>query len=168
MNKKTLAYAVGFIATILLANWLTTNYGFVPVGFGLTATAGTFAAGFALAFRDSIQEAGGKKAVLALVVIGGLLSYLVSDVNIAIASGVAFLVSELIDFAVYTPLRKKGFAVAVVGSNIVGSIFDTVIFLAIAGFPIWVAVPGQLVGKLEATLVFLVVIYAVKVLRPKA
>jgi hypothetical protein len=34
-----------YVASILGANWLVQHYGVVSVGFGLTATAGTFAAG---------------------------------------------------------------------------------------------------------------------------
>jgi len=34
-----------FVAAIVLANWLTSRYGFVSVGLGLSATAGTYAAG---------------------------------------------------------------------------------------------------------------------------
>lgn len=34
-----------YLATIVVANWLTAEYGFVPVGLGLLATAGTYAAG---------------------------------------------------------------------------------------------------------------------------
>ena len=53
-----IAVAVLF-GSMLAANYVTTDYGFVPVGFGLSATAGTFFAGFALAARDAINDAWG-------------------------------------------------------------------------------------------------------------
>ncbi len=42
---------------------------------------------------------------------------------------------------------------AVVASNAVGAPVDTILFLALAGFPIWAAVPGQLLAKATATAV---------------
>lgn len=147
------ATAGAFLACILTANYATTEYGMVPVGFGLMATAGTYFAGLTFVLRDAIQDAAGKWAVMTLIVVGALLSYLVADPFIALASGVAFLVSEIADLAIYTPLRKRGYIRAAVASNVVGAFVDTVLFLWVAGFPIWDAVPGQMVGKLAITLV---------------
>ena len=143
--------AVGFLSTILLANYATSTWGMVPVGFGLVATAGTYFAGLSFVLRDSVQAAYGKRWAIALVVIGALLSYLIADPFIALASGVAFLVAELADLAVYTPLRKRGYIRAAVASNIVGAFVDTILFLWIAGFAVWVAVPGQMVAKVAIT-----------------
>jgi len=162
--KRVVLVACALLATIVAANWLTTEFGFVPVGFGLTATAGTYAAGLALGLRDLLQDNGGKRWVLGVIAAGGVLSYLVSDPFIAIASAVAFAAGELIDFAVYTPLRAKAEAgsgrwtVAVAGSNLVGAIIDTALFIGIAfGVSlIWSAMPGQLVGKAWATLALLI------------
>lgn len=164
-----LVAAVSFIATIVLANYLTSRYGFVPVGFGLTATAGTFAAGIALALRDATQDALGRRAVAVVIVLGAALSFLVADPFIAIASAAAFLISELADFAIYTPLRARSrlgdrrWAGAVVVSNVVGAVVDTAIFLGIAfgAAAILPGIPGQLVGKSWATLAYLAVGWAV-------
>ena len=87
----------------------------------------------------------------------------------AIASAAAFLVAESLDFAVYVPIRKrakfgdKRWALAVVASNIVGAIADTVVFLGIAfgSAAILPALPGQFVGKLYATVVYLLIGWAV-------
>ncbi|ATN87198.1 hypothetical protein I5J47_gp53 [Mycobacterium phage Arib1] len=92
------AFGALFVGTVLVANWATSTFGFVPVGFGQAATAGTFAAGFALAARDVVQDQLGKRWMLALLAAAALLSYLVADPHIATASAVAFLVSELLDF----------------------------------------------------------------------
>lgn len=166
MNKKIgIIAALGLLASVIVANWATSNFGFVSVGFGLTATAGTFAAGFALALRDATQDALGKSAVIAVIVLGAVVSYVVADPMIALASGAAFLISELCDFGVYTPLRKKSslgdrrWAIAVVASNIVGAIVDTVVFLVIAfgAASVAPAILGQLVGKTWATAGYLVI-----------
>lgn len=150
MKLKIIA-ALGFIATILAANYVTTRYGMVPVGFGLMATAGTYFAGLAFILRDLVQDKAGRVWVAALIVIGAALSFAISAPAIALASGVAFLLSEAADFAVYTPLRERGYIRAAVASNLVGAVIDTVVFLTIAGFPLRQAFAGQLVGKMLVT-----------------
>jgi hypothetical protein len=62
-------------------------------------------------------------------------------------------VSELADLVVYQPLRRRGFLRAVLASNAVGAPLDTIVFLALAGFPVWSALPGQLWVKAWATLI---------------
>nr|WP_322002035.1 VUT family protein [Rhodococcus qingshengii] len=161
-----------------MANWLTTRFGFVPVGFGFTATAGTFAAGFALAARDATQDLLGKPKMLAVIAIGAALSYIIADPFIATASAVAFAVAELLNFAVYTPLRNRSklgdrrWMAAVSASSLIGALADTFIFLAIAFG--WAAVlpalAGQLVGKAWATVAYLALgkIAALRVQTPRS
>jgi queuosine precursor transporter len=165
MSPRTLAVASGaaFIACILAANYVTTEYGMVPVGFGVVATAGTYFAGLCFVLRDAVQDTAGKRSVLALIVVGALASYLVSDPFIALASGVAFLVSEVCDLLVYTPLRRRGYLRAALASNVVGALIDTVLFLWIAGFPIADAIAGQMVGKLLVTLAVVLAVGGVRV-----
>jgi queuosine precursor transporter len=158
-----LTLAAGLLGTVVLANWLTTRFHFVPVGFGFEATAGTFAAGFALAFRDGVQDLLGRRVMLGVIALGAALSWLVADPFIALASGVAFLLAELANWLIYTPLRNRSrlgdrrWAAAVVTSNAAGTVIDTVVFLSIAFG--WAAVlpalAGQLVGKGWATLTYL-------------
>ncbi len=161
--KKALPI-VGFIATILAANYVTTEFGLIPVGFGLMATAGTYFAGLAFVLRDSVQDAVGKWGAFAAVIAGALLSYFISDPFIALASGVAFAVSELADLAIYTPLRKRGYLRSAVASNVVGAVLDTLLFLWIAGFPVThLTVTGQVVGKLTVTLAVVLVVIGARV-----
>lgn len=149
MRKALAAGALTcYVGATVAANWLTSHFGFVPVGFGLMASCGTYAAGLALLARDFVQDAWGRAFVLFAILAGALLSVGLSTPEIALASGIAFLVAELCDMAVYTPLRKKGWARAVLPSSFVGSLLDTVTFLWLAGFPILAGVPGQMVGKL--------------------
>jgi uncharacterized PurR-regulated membrane protein YhhQ (DUF165 family) len=141
--------SLAYIAVIIAANWLTATYGLIPIGFGLMATAGTIAAGLALLLRDLVQDATGRLLVIALIITGAALSAWLANPALAIASGVAFLLSELADFAVYTPLRRRSWTKAVIASNTVAAPIDTVIFLWLAGFPLtWPVIAGQLVGKL--------------------
>lgn len=148
-----------YIIAILLANYLTDHYGFVSMGFGQMATAGTFAAGAALLLRDAVHETLGRNVVLAGIAVGAGLTYVISPA-LAFASAAAFLLAELADMAVYTPLREKGWVPAVIASNIVGAIVDTWVFLWLANFAITEdAFQGQLTGKLFwATLVPVVLV----------
>jgi len=159
------ATIAAFLGTILAANYVTTEYGMVPVGFGLIATAGTYFAGLAFILRDSVQDAAGKAWTVGLIIIGAGLSYLVSDPFIALASGVAFLASETADLAVYTPLRRRGYVRAALASNAVGTLVDTVLFLWIAGFPIQQALAGQIVGKLTVTALAVLLVLAIRTRR---
>jgi len=153
--------AVGaYIATVAVANALTARYGFVPVGFGLTATAGTYVIGCAFVCRILVQESygsgsRGRLIMFAAILAGAALSWFVATPALAWASGVTFLISESADWAVYTPMRRRGWARAAVLGNGVGAVTDTFLFLWLAGFPILAAVPGQLVGKAYATIAYL-------------
>lgn len=169
------AAAVAFLACILLANWITTEYGVISVGFGLTATAGTYFAGATFVLRDSVQDWIGRRAVLATIILGAALSYGaatwiftpgflppgVTAHSIAVASGIAFLCSEAADFAIYTPLRNHGYIRAALASNVIGTIVDTFLFLWLSGFGITATVvEGQVVGKLTLTAVAITLVRA--------
>lgn len=144
--------SAGFLVAIVAANVATSRYGLVPVGFGLVATAGTYFAGLCFVLRDAVQDTGGRVLTLAVVAAGALLSYLVADPRIALASGVAFAVSELVDWSLYQPLRRRGYVRAALASNTGGAVVDTFLFLSIAGFPVTgPIVAGQLVAKLTVT-----------------
>lgn len=165
---KTLAAlaATLFLGCILLANYVTTEYGLIPVGFGLMATAGTYLAGLTFVLRDTVQDLLGKAATIALIVVGAALSYFISDPFIALASGVAFGCSEIADQAIYTPLRESGYIRAAVASNVVGSVVDTLLFLWIAGFGITGQVfAGQVVGKVTVTVAVVALVVAVRASR---
>jgi queuosine precursor transporter len=152
--RAAVAFTV-YIAAIVAANWLTAQFGLVPVGFGFLVTAGTFAAGFALLARDFVHEYGGVRLVLVGIIIGAGISALVATPALALASALAFLTAELVDLLVFVRVRRRGFVLAVIVSNLLAAPVDTVVFLAVAGFPITVhTVVGQLIGKVVwATLV---------------
>lgn len=141
--------ALAFVGTVFGANWALAKYGFVPVGFGLEAPAGVYFAGLAFLLRDTTQRLGGRALVVAAILAGAACSYLVEPV-FALASGVAFLVSELADFAVYTPIAQRKFIAGVVASNFVGAVVDSVLFLWIA-FGSLAFIQGQIIGKMWVT-----------------
>jgi uncharacterized PurR-regulated membrane protein YhhQ (DUF165 family) len=166
MTRRGALALTTYIAAIVAANWLTTHYGLVHVGFGLTTTAGTYAAGAALLLRDTVQDTTSWRWVLAGIAAGALLTAVTSPV-LAVASATAFLLAELLDMAVYTPLRSRGWARAALLSGVAGAVVDTYVFLALAGFPVTAqTVGGQLVGKtVWATLLPVAVVVAARMVR---
>lgn len=162
--KARIAASLGFLACIVGANYAVSRFGMVPVGFGLVATAGTYLAGATFVLRDTIQDKGGRRLVVALIVAGAGLSAILSP-QLAVASGVAFLLSELADLAVYTPLRRRGYVRAAVASNLVGTVVDSLVFLSLAGFPVAAALPGQVIGKTWITLAVVALVVAVRARR---
>lgn len=148
MTYRSVAFA-GFVATIFGANWALDHYGTVDFfGLGLIVPAGVYFAGLAFGIRDVLHELGGRTWVLAAIAAGTLLSWVLEDgtipgglVPIAVASATAFLLSELADLAVYEPLRDRHGPLAVVASQTVGSLVDSVLFL-------WLAF-GSVVGWLD-------------------
>jgi uncharacterized PurR-regulated membrane protein YhhQ (DUF165 family) len=147
-----------YVATIFGANWAIATYGPVPVGFGLMAPAGFYFAGLAFTLRDITQETLGRWWVIGAILAGAAISALVSP-QFALASGVAFLISETADFAVYTPLRTRNWLLAVFASNVVGLIFDSALFLWLA-FGSLDFLAGQIVGKMWMTLLAVVLLWA--------
>jgi uncharacterized PurR-regulated membrane protein YhhQ (DUF165 family) len=135
--------ALTFVGLVVASNWLTAEYGLI----GGFVTAGTFTAGLVLAARDAVRETAGVWASLACIAAGVAISTVMAGPVLALASGVAFAVSELADTAVYEPLRRSSRIRALAASNLVGSVVDSVLFLTLAGFPLWPAVAGQVAVK---------------------
>lgn len=130
-----------FIAVVVATNAATSCLGVVS-WLGITATAGTWLAGFSFVARDAVHDSLGARWVIGCIVMGATISAAFSPA-LALASAAAFLLSEFADFAVYAPLRRGGYIRAALASNLVGSIVDSLAFLAIAGFPmalIWAQV----------------------------
>ena len=175
-KREGVIFFVGFVATIVLANYFIKNIGVICVGpnedtclipmwpsFGIgdgMVPSGVLWAGVALTLRDLVQRRlGFWFSWLAVAIGAGLSAFL--DPALALASGGAFLIAESLDLFVYTPLQEKNLAGAVVASNFVGLVVDSIIFLTLAGLPI-VYAEGQIVGKLWMTLLALPVVYAIR------
>lgn len=141
-------YLIAYIATIPLANWLVVHVGVIPVGFGLAAPAGVLVVGLSLVLRDMVQRSVGVTAGLLAIVLGAAISALLAPPALVAASTVAFLFSEFADFAIYTPLQRRGFIRAVIASSLVGLVVDSALFLWLA-FGDLTYLWGQIVGKTE-------------------
>lgn len=169
MTNRPMASAVAlalYISTIIGANAAISMIGLVPVGFGLMAPAGVYFAGLAFTLRDAVQQAAGPRWSIAAVLVGAALSALLSP-SLALASGVAFVLSELADMAVYTPLRQRAWLLAVALSNTIGLLVDSVLFLWLA-FGSLDLLAGQVVGKFGMTLLAVALVLVWRHLRPAA
>jgi len=144
-----------FGLTIPAANWMIGHAGtmcpeqspcLVPVAPGLMAPSGVVMIGLALVLRDLVQRRLGLPATLGAIVVGALLSAFLAPPAIVVASATAFLLSELADLFVYTPLQRRRFLLAVVLSSLVGLVVDSAVFLYLA-FGSLDFLAGQIVGK---------------------
>ncbi|MDO5530650.1 VUT family protein [Sutterella sp.] len=144
-----------FILTIPLGNWVVMNVGLVcdpngpcliPVWPGVWSPSAVMLAGLALVLRDAVQNLLGNRAAVWAILAGTALSAVLAEPSIVIGSAAAFLFSELADFAVYTPMRKRWPSSAVILSGLVGSAVDSAIFLSLA-FGSLDYLFGQVLGK---------------------
>ena len=104
----------------------------VPVAPGLMAPSGVLLVGLALVLRDLVQRRLGIAYALAAIAVGAVLSGVLAPLPLVVASTTAFLLSEFADFAVYTPLQKRGLVLAVLASSFVGLVADSIVFLWLA------------------------------------
>ena len=82
------------------------------------------------------------------------------SIRIAIGSGFAFLVAQLLDVQIFDKLRKKQWFIAPLTSSIIGSTIDTFLFFSIAfyatGVP-WITLSlGDLAVKVFVALLMLI------------
>jgi uncharacterized PurR-regulated membrane protein YhhQ (DUF165 family) len=154
-HAEGIAFLIAFGLTIPIANWMIGHVGSVcapsgpcviPVAPGLMAPSGVLMIGIALVLRDLVQRRLGVGYSAAAVVVGAIISAAVAPPALVLASGVAFLLSEFADLAVYTPLAQRRLVTAVVASSLVGLVVDSVIFLWLA-FGSLDFLAGQMVGK---------------------
>src|ERR1700674_187055 len=148
-------FLVLFCLTIPAANWMIGNVGSVcmpqgpcviPVAPGLAAPSGVLMIGAALVLRDLVQRRLGAVAGIIAILIGAAISAFLAPPALVIASATAFLISEFADFAIYTPLARRRFVMAVLASSTVGLVVDSLVFLWLA-FGSLEFLLGQIVGK---------------------
>jgi queuosine precursor transporter len=155
-QREGLIFLVLFALTIPAANWMIGHLGtacvaphgpcVVPVAPGVVAPSGVMMVGFALVLRDLVQRRLGAGISAIAILFGTVASALLAPPNLVLASGVAFLLSEFADLAVYTPLARRQLVAAVVASSAVGLVVDSIVFLWLA-FGSLDFLLGQVIGK---------------------
>ena len=170
MNKTfiILSFLMGLI--VLASNYLV-QFPIQYYGLQELLTYGAFSYPIAFLITDLANRSYGKIAAKKIVYIGfaiGICFTLLFSTNftdlisirIAIGSGTAFLVAQLLDVQIFDKLRRKQWFIAPLGSSFIGSIVATFLFFSICfyatGVP-WVTLSlGDLAVKILVALAMLV------------
>ena len=170
MNKvfTLLSFLMG--AVVLSSNYLVQfpiNY----FGLNKILTYGAFSYPIAFLITDLANRSFGKIVARKIVYLGFLFgvgftilfstdfaNYI--SLRIAIGSGTAFLIAQLVDVQVFDYLRKKRWFIAPLTSSIIGSALDTFIFFSIAFYATevpWITLSlGDLTVKILVALLMLI------------
>jgi uncharacterized PurR-regulated membrane protein YhhQ (DUF165 family) len=142
-------WALAYIVSVLLANILVDYFGIVTIS-GLTFPAGVVFVGLTFSFRDFAQRFWGVWKIWLFIVIATFIT-LFMNWQIAIASVTAFLISETIDWLIFT-IVKKDFIYRILISNIISTPIDSITFVVLAFGWNWDAICGQAIIKYISSL----------------
>ena len=170
MNKVFIKLSFIMGAVVLASNYLVQ----FPINFyGLEEilTYGAFSYPVAFLVTDLANRSYGKVIARKIVYIGFIIGIAFTlffstnfadliSIRIAIGSGTAFLVAQLLDVKIFDQLRKKRWFVAPLTSSLIGSTVDTFLFFSISfyatGIP-WVTLSlGDLAVKVFVALLMLI------------
>lgn len=148
MTRTFWIYYHLFLTMVAAANIAIDLFGAATIG-ALIVPWGTFFAGATFVLRDMLHQRGGHVAALSAIAVGAVISYGLTNAALAVASGAAFLIAEIVDLLVFVRIAKQfTFAAAVLVSGVAGVIVDTFVFLPWSGIPMTLSlVAGQLIIK---------------------
>ena len=170
MNKSFffLSFLMGVV--VLSSNYLV-QFPVKYYGLSEILTYGAFSYPIAFLITDLANRSFGKNVARKIVYFGfflgiGFTTLFSTDfadyisIRIAIGSGFAFLVAQLLDVQIFDKLRKKQWFIAPLTSSIIGSTIDTFLFFSIAfyatGVP-WITLSlGDLTVKVFVALIMLI------------
>ena len=170
MNRLLLLLPVLMGVVVLSSNYLV-QFPIKYYGLEEILTYGAFTYPIAFLITDLANRSYGKLVAKKIVYIGFIIgiaftlffstnfSDLIS-VRIAIGSGTAFIVAQLLDVKIFDQLRNKKWFVAPLTSSFIGSIVDTFLFFSISfygtGIP-WITLSfGDLAVKILVILIMLI------------
>jgi uncharacterized PurR-regulated membrane protein YhhQ (DUF165 family) len=142
-------YVIAYIALILGVNLSFSYLPMLETPIGFVSMAAVLV-GFVFVLRDYAQRAVGHYVLLAMV-LGVIISYLLANPFVAIASATAFALSETIDWLVYT-ITKKPFHERVLISSVFAIPIDSFVFLWMIDAHTWGTVLLMISAKLAASL----------------
>ena len=170
MNKLFLFLSFLMGVVVLLSNYLV-QFPIKYYGLEEILTYGAFSYPIAFLITDLANRSYGKLVARKIVYIGfaiGISFTLIFSTNfadlisvrIAIGSGTAFLVAQLLDVQIFDKLRKREWFIAPLTSSLIGSTIDTFLFFSISfyatGVP-WVTLSlGDLAVKIFVALIMLI------------
>lgn len=155
MTKVFGVLAAAYVGLVVLANWLASRYTITVPFTDYVAPAGVLCIGAVLVIRDWLQQLRGLGYAIPLMLVAGGASYAAGVVfgwtslqKIAVASVVAFLLSETVEALIFTPIRNRSLTAGVALSATIGNAIDSYVFLALA-FGSQAFFAGNFVGKME-------------------
>ena len=170
MNKLFLALSLVMGFVVLISNYLV-QFPVKYYGLENILTYGAFSYPIAFLITDLANRSFGKIIARKIVYFGftiGVLFTLIFSTNfsdlisvrIAIGSGTAFIIAQLLDVQIFDQLRQKKWFIAPLTSSLIGSTVDTFLFFSISfyatGVP-WVTLSlGDLAVKIFIALVMLI------------
>ncbi len=170
MNRLFLFLSFLMGVVVLSSNYLV-QFPIKYYGLEEILTYGAFSYPIAFLITDLANRSYGKLVARKIVYIGfaiGISFTLIFSTNfadlisvrIAVGSGTAFLVAQLLDVQIFDQLRKKKWFIAPLTSSLIGSTIDTFLFFSISfyatGIP-WVTLSlGDLAVKILVALVMLI------------
>lgn len=140
--KSTLLY----IALIVAVNYGFSAVPLVKLPDGTLWPPMSLVVGFIFVLRDFAQREIGHKVLLAMLT-GAALSYVMASPYVAIASAAAFLVSELVDWLIYS-VTKRPLSQRILYSSLLATPLDSAVFLFGIGAFSWVGLLAMTVSKL--------------------
>lgn len=129
-TARRLVWTTAYIATIVTSNLLMVWLPMIEV-LGTMIPPAIITFGFVFVLRDFAQRELGHSVLVAMA-IAAVLTFLLAGPAIATASLLAFGVSELVDWGIFSRLRRP-FSQRVAFSSIVGVLVDTFVFFAALG-----------------------------------
>jgi len=170
MNRLLLLLPVLMGVVVLVSNYLV-QFPIKHYGLEEILTYGAFSYPVAFLITDLANRSYGKlvarKIVYTGFIIGIAFTFFFStnfsdliSVRIAVGSGTAFIVAQLLDVQIFDQLRNKRWFVAPLTSSLIGSIVDTFLFFSISfygtGIP-WITLSfGDFVVKILVALIMLI------------
>ncbi len=141
-----MSYVLAYVVLIVAVNLGFSVVPMLPLPGGELFAPVSLAVGFVFIARDFAQRAIGHHVLWAMLAGAGI-SYILADPFVAVASAVAFAISELVDWAVYTSTRRP-LSDRVLLSSIIGTPIDSAVFLAMIGAFGWAGFLAMTISKM--------------------
>lgn len=151
VKGASVKYTLVYIASIVAVNFGFVHVPLLPTPFGDMWPPMSLAVGLVFVLRDFAQREIGHWVLVAML-IGAALSYVMATPIIAVASLVAFSISELVDWALYS-FTKRPFKDRILISSIISTPIDSAVFLGMIGLLSATSVTLMTLSKLLAAAV---------------
>lgn len=144
-------YTAAYLISIVVVNLAFSYLPMIQLPLDQAIPIGTFLVGFIFVIRDYAQREIGSGIYLAMLA-GVILSYAMADPFVAVASAVAFGLSELIDALVFT-YTKKPMRDRVLLSSVASTPVDSAVFLVMLGFFNWLGFAIMVIVKMIGAII---------------